>query len=148
MNAIHPLQLFDSVKSRILPRNRLNSLTNLIYNREHLQKKQKSNLICCSDYTIRKLNREYRSKDKVTDVLSFAFNEADLLGEIYISIRRTEIQARRYNVTFDDEFLRLFIHGLLHLTGYDHILSQERILMEKREHFYLSQITIHYGHLD
>jgi probable rRNA maturation factor len=83
------------------------------------------------------LNRQYRKKDKATDVLSFPFGDDDLLGEIYISLQRAKIQARRYGVSYNDELKRLLIHGLLHLMGYDHIKRTDRALMEAREECYL-----------
>jgi probable rRNA maturation factor len=93
-------------------------------------------IVLCSDYVIRKLNRDYRKKDRPTDVLSFPFGDDDLLGEIYISLQRAKIQARRYGLTYEEELKRLLIHGLLHLTGYDHHKKAEREVMEERERLY------------
>ena len=74
--------------------------------------------------SIRKWNRLYRGKDKVTDVLSFAGGGAgesdDSLGEILICPQRASRQAREYGWSFDFELARLLIHGLAHLLGYDH----------------------------
>lgn len=75
---------------------------------------------------MRRLNRQYRGLDKTTDVLSFPLHEAgsvgpcDALGDIVISIPRTAAQAEVYGVSFNNELLRLLLHGLLHLIGYDH----------------------------
>lgn len=85
---------------------------------------------------VRKLNRNYRKKDKVTDVLSFPFDEHDLLGEIYISLDRTVIQAHRFCIDARDEFRRLYIHGLLHLAGYDHIKKADRGVMAAKERLF------------
>ena len=90
-------------------------------------------VVLCSDAVIRRLNRTYRRKDRPTDVLSFPFNDADLLGEIYISLPRCAVQARRYGGTFDQEVARIFVHGMVHLLGYDHHLARERTAMEKVE---------------
>jgi len=85
------------------------------------------NLIFCDEQLIRELNKKYRQKDKVTDVLSFAYhdssassNNSDLLGEIYIDLDQVKRQAPEYNNSFDQELFKLFIHGMLHLRGYDH----------------------------
>ncbi|MBP7652693.1 rRNA maturation RNase YbeY [Candidatus Dependentiae bacterium] len=84
------------------------------------------NLILCSDRYISKLNHCYRSKEEPTDVLSFQLNEfnpetkKNMLGEIVISLDRIQIQSKQYNTGFKNEFFRMFIHGLLHLTGMTH----------------------------
>jgi probable rRNA maturation factor len=78
---------------------------------------------------IRSLNRIFRNKDKVTDVLSFEekndgfiFGDAgrNFFGEIVICPSRAKNQARKYGWSFDKEIIRLLVHGLSHLSGYDH----------------------------
>jgi len=107
-----------------------------VYRREGVSVAQSATVVLCSDYMIRKLNRLYRGKDKATDVLSFYFGDGDLLGEVYISPRRAEVQARRYGVSYEEELKRLLIHGLLHLMGYDHIKRADRAVMEEKEEAY------------
>ncbi|MFP4416987.1 MAG: rRNA maturation RNase YbeY [Fibrobacterota bacterium] len=94
------------------------------------------NVIMCSDETIKELNRKYRAKDSPTDVLSFPFEESDFLGEIYISLHRAAEQAVRFGLGYDAEIERLFVHGLLHLLGYNHEGEVERSEMEERENRY------------
>ncbi len=83
-------------------------------------------ILLTNDAEIRELNRIYRRKDKATDVLSFSQIEGTdgassaLLGDLVISLDMTAAQAKKYRVTFDRELIRLLIHGLLHLHGYDH----------------------------
>ena len=72
-----------------------------------------------SDAKIRELNRLFRGIDKATDVLSFPSDE-DELGDIAISVDRAEVQAKENGMTFDEEVAQLLLHGLLHLSGYDH----------------------------
>ncbi len=86
---------------------------------------------------IRELNKEYRDKDKATDVLSFPLyedfeEEADILeeegcvlGDIVISMERAAEQAREVGNTLIEEVCFLAIHSTLHLLGYDHELSKE-----------------------
>jgi len=93
-------------------------------------------LVLCSNYTIRKLNAQYRRKNKATDVLSFAFNEQDFLGEIYISLQKAKVQARRFGFTYNQEILRLLVHGVFHLLGYDHHTIKDQELMESKERIY------------
>jgi probable rRNA maturation factor len=104
-----------------------------VYRQEGVGIGQSTVIIMCSDYVIRKLNRQYRRKDKATDVLSFCFGDCDLLGEVYISLQRVKVQARRYGVSYESELKRLLVHGLLHLVGYDHIKRADRAVMEARE---------------
>ncbi|HTY13046.1 MAG TPA: rRNA maturation RNase YbeY [Candidatus Omnitrophota bacterium] len=72
------------------------------------------------DALMRRLNREYRKKDKTTDVLSFNIDENGILGDIYISLPVAKRQAREYSVTLKDELVRLAVHGTLHVLGYTH----------------------------
>lgn len=80
-------------------------------------------LILVHNEEIQTLNKEYRNIDKATDVLSFPL-EFELpnmpLGSIVISVDFVEEKAKEYGHSFEDELKLLFIHGLLHLLGYDH----------------------------
>ena len=90
---------------------------------------------------IKEINRDYRNKDSETDVISFAFEEADdyvypdmrFLGEIYISINKAKSQAEEYGHSLKREICFLTVHGLLHLLGYDHIEESDRVVMRKLE---------------
>jgi probable rRNA maturation factor len=75
-----------------------------------------------SDKTIRQLNRQFRNVDKATDVLSFPADDNDKLnlGDIAISVESAARQAEENGLTFDQEVAQLILHGLLHLSGYDH----------------------------
>lgn len=90
---------------------------------------------------IKEINRDYRNKDSETDVISFAFEEANdytypdmrFLGEIYISIDKAKSQAEEYGHSLKREICFLTVHGLLHLLGYDHIEESDRVIMRKLE---------------
>ena len=81
-----------------------------------------------NNQTIRKFNAKYRNKDMATDVLSFAFLENAKkikgqpvhLGQIIISYQKAFSQATAYGHSREREFSFLFVHGLLHLLGYNH----------------------------
>ncbi|HEU4711316.1 MAG TPA: rRNA maturation RNase YbeY [Pyrinomonadaceae bacterium] len=73
-----------------------------------------------SDTSIRKLNRQFRNIDKPTDVLSFPADEEHNLGDIAISVPTAAAQANENGLTFEGEIAQLILHGLLHLSGYDH----------------------------
>lgn len=93
------------------------------------------------DDAIRKLNHEFRGKDKATDVLSFPLLTAGegrgpserMLGDIVISVDTASRQAADYDATLDMEVRRLLIHGVLHLMGHDHEHAGERTAMEREE---------------
>ena len=88
-----------------------------------------------SQETIRKVNNEYLSHDYSTDIITFDYsNERNILdGEILISLKDAEDNSKKYQVTFDNELLRLIIHGILHLVGYDDIIIPKRKIMKKIE---------------
>jgi len=77
------------------------------------------------DTKMRRLNRVFRDTDRATDVLAFGFREAEeplsnMLGDLVISIPTALRQARVLGHTLDEEIVRLLIHGMLHLVGFDH----------------------------
>ena len=82
-------------------------------------------LLITNDETIHLLNKEYRQKDKPTDVLSFPMEDEVMLGDIVISLDTAKNQAQERDINVDREVAFLFIHGLLHLLGYDHETSVE-----------------------
>lgn len=92
-------------------------------------------LTIVGDSEIHVLNREYRGVDKPTDVLSFSyfgeerFPGDDVVGEIVISLPTAKKQAKDHGKTLQEELQFLFIHGLLHVFGFDHIKKAERKVM-------------------
>jgi probable rRNA maturation factor len=99
-------------------------------------------LVIVGDRTIRRLNREYLGRDKPTNVISFAMQEGDfpqlgspLLGDVVISADTCAREAEEGGITFASRLSFLLLHGILHLTGYDHERSgeEEARRMEKKE---------------
>lgn len=82
-------------------------------------------LLITDDETIRQYNKEYRNKDRATDVLSFPMEDEVMLGDIAISFDTAKRQAEEAEINIGREAAFLFIHGLLHLLGYDHETSKE-----------------------
>ncbi len=79
-------------------------------------------ILLVDDKAIRRLNREWRGKDKATDVLSFEQDRrSGLLGDVVISLETARRQAHEGRRPLSDELARLLAHGMLHLTGHDHI---------------------------
>lgn len=92
------------------------------------------------DREIRELNRDYRSKDRATDVLSFSLLEGEwsgfrgeMLGDVVISIETARREARKRHRALNDEVTRLLIHGVLHLLGHDHEEDDEAGRMRAEE---------------
>lgn len=92
--------------------------------------------------TIQDINREYRKIDRVTDVISFAFlddkdprdqindpNIPQMLGEIFICLPQAKRQAEEIGNSLLRELRFLFVHGLLHLLGYDHMKKEDEEIM-------------------
>jgi rRNA maturation RNase YbeY len=77
-------------------------------------------VLFCGDGAIQTLNRRYRRVDAPTDVLAFPAEGRGLLGDIVISVPYASRQARRRGEVPAREIDRLLLHGLLHLSGYDH----------------------------
>lgn len=130
------VQFFHEYLSCAFPRKKLKKTADMFYRKEKKIRNRAVDVILCSDYRIRKLNSTYRNVDRTTDVLAFPFDDDDLLGEVYISLQRAAVQARRYKVAYADEVNRLFIHGLAHLLGFDHTTKNERKKMEMYEKRY------------
>ena len=102
---------------------------------------QEISVLFMEDIGIRQLNKEFRNVDKATDVLSFPQNSDEgpvipgdiILGDIAISLDKAKLQAKEHGLAFKEEIILLLIHGILHLLGYDHEISeQEEIKMRKK----------------
>lgn len=90
------------------------------------------------DVRMRRLNREYRKKDRTTDVLAFASREAGgppspLLGDVVVSVPTALRQADSLGHSLSEELIRLLIHGVLHLVGYDHERSEAEAQRMRRK---------------
>lgn len=138
------LVIHKNSKAR-LPRKKLNRLFDLIAGEEAEPDDRSSvNLIFTTDRQLKKLNSEYRRKDRPTDVLSFNLDNtgdrAATFGEIYISTVTAARQAKDYDATLSEELIRLTCHGLLHLFGYDHIRKSDAVIMKERENHFLSAL--------
>ena len=100
---------------------------------------------------IHKINKKYRGIDRPTDVISFAFLDSEnnydkilfspgpvVLGDIYISLDKAKEQAEEYGHSLHRELSFLFVHGLLHLLGYDHMNKEDEEQMFKLQEDILS----------
>ena len=90
-----------------------------------LGKKYNLSTVYIGEQKMRFLNKTYRGKDYVTDILSFPLTEVD--GEIYVNPQKLEKKSGDFNMDKQTYTLFLFIHGCLHLKGYDHGEEMERL---------------------
>jgi probable rRNA maturation factor len=111
-----------------IPERKIKEIIKFVLKEMEKDNSELSLVLCNNDY-IHFYNKEYRNKDYPTDVLSFVDGEKmgkiTYLGDIIISIDKVKSQSEEYGVSFEEEFSRLLVHGILHLLGYDHETSEE-----------------------
>lgn len=90
-------------------------------------------LVFIGEKKSRELNNSYRGKDKSTNILSFPLTKKN--GEIFITLKVVERQTKSFERKFDNLVAFLFIHGLMHLKGYDHGDTMERLETKLRKQF-------------
>ncbi|MGG3915546.1 rRNA maturation RNase YbeY [Rossellomorea vietnamensis] len=122
------------------------NILNFAAEQEGIEAESEVSVTFVTNERIQEINREYRSKDQPTDVISFALEELGedeveiigagiprVLGDIIISIDRTKEQAEEYNHSVSRELGFLALHGFLHLLGYDHMEEEEEKKMFKKQ---------------
>ena len=112
-----------------------------------INKKISLTLLLSNNKNIKKLNKNFRNKNKPTDILSFPFkNKAKILKETYIGdiiisynfIDKPKSQKRK---VFEDKLIKVFIHGYLHLLGFDHLKNKDYLKMLKEENRIYQSVT-------
>ena len=97
--------------------------------------------VFCSDDYLLKLNKEHLNHDYYTDVITFSYNEDQIIsGDLFISVDRVKENANTHNISFLNELSRVAIHGLLHLCGYNDKSKEEVLIMRSKEKQYLKMI--------
>lgn len=95
--------------------------------------------ISCSDEYLLEVNKKFLEHDYYTDVITFDYVENDIIsGDIFISIDRIKANSVEFKCDFTNEFLRILIHGVLHLIGYKDKTKSDKLLMTQKEDFYLN----------
>lgn len=128
----------------------LEDVLNFTFKKLNIENKSVSVILVDENY-IKEINRMYRDKDAVTDVISFAFldskdlEEEILLGDIYICVPRMKKQALEFGHSEKRELSFLAIHGLLHLLGYDHMNKNDEEVMFGLQEEILSELKIERG---
>ena len=113
----------------------IETLINYTYDYLKNDKDAEVSISFVSEEEIQAINRDYRDKDEVTDVISFALLDDDsdvdiigmpvTLGDIIINTNRADEQAKEYNHSYKRELMFLSLHGFLHLLGYDHMNEED-----------------------
>jgi len=94
-----------------------------------------------SSKAILDINKTYLNHDYTTDIITFNYSNIldDIDGEIFISIEDALTNSKKYKVSLSDELVRLVIHGILHLLGYDDLNTSEKKIMKRLENKLLSK---------
>jgi probable rRNA maturation factor len=110
-----------------------------------------ASIVLANDDLVQVLNREYRGKDKPTNVLSFASMDDDSpvpdegpypIGDIILAFQTVDREATEEGKFFKDHFIHLVVHGTLHLLGYDHMTDDDANIMEAAEIRILEKLHI------
>ena len=92
------------------------------------------NYIFCTDDELLEINIKHLNHNTLTDIITFDYTEGKKIhSDIFISIERVLENAKKFKVTFDEEFHRVMIHGILHLCGYKDKTKADAELMRKKE---------------
>lgn len=143
MNLVHINYIDNIFVSKYKPL--IEKTFSLILLNEKIQKKLFIELSIIDSFQMKILNLQYRKINKTTDVLSFGslknmMPKSKILGEIFIDFSMVKKQSVENNISELEEFMLLFIHGVLHLLDYDHYDSQEKKIMFDKQNFFLDTI--------
>ena len=115
---------------------------------QYLNKKVSFTLLLSNNRGIKKLNKNFRNKNKSTDILSFPFSKniklkkETYLGDIIISYNFMDKPKSQKLKNFKDKVIKTFIHGFLHLLGFDHIKNRDyKKMLKEEERIYKSVIS-------
>ena len=98
--------------------------------------------IFCSDKRILEVNKQYLNHDYYTDIITFDYSLGHIIsGDIFISVDTVRSNADEYGVNFDNELMRIIIHGILHLCGQDDQTPELRAEMIRKENLALDNFT-------
>lgn len=130
----------------------IESLLKFAAKKENIEEEAELSISFVDESEIQAINRDYRDKDKVTDVISFSLEEDEpeiegldmprILGDIIICLEVAKEQAESYNHSLSRELGFLALHGFLHLLGYDHMTESEEKEMFSRQDEILTEFGL------
>jgi rRNA maturation RNase YbeY len=130
---------YDSTKYRFKGWRKARKLLDRVIRNSNMNSGDLS-IIITTDENLKNINIEFLNHYYYTDVITFNYSkEKQLNGEIYISRERVKENANNYNVSLNDEMLRVMIHGVLHLTGYDDKTNDQKRVMRAMEEIWLAE---------
>lgn len=92
------------------------------------------NIILTNDVVILEINKEHLNHNYYTDIITFNYNEGDVLkGELYISVETVNTNSIKFKTDFTEELHRVIVHGVLHLIGYNDKTKEQKIKMREKE---------------
>lgn len=99
-------------------------------------------ILYTDDEYLLEINKKFLNHNYYTDIITFNFNkDKDINGELIISLERVKENAKKYNENFNVELLRVLIHGVLHLCGYNDKGNLEKTVMRFKENIYLNNFV-------
>ena len=126
--------------------NKLNKIVSTILDEEKMSNCV-INLRLLNDKEMKKLNMQFRQKDKTTNVLSFPNDDISVkqtknIGDIAISVEYVKAEAKKEGKTFDDHIIHMLSHCVYHILVYDHENNENAVIMENKEIQTLKKINI------
>lgn len=92
------------------------------------------NIIFVTDNELKGINQEFLKRDYYTDIITFDYSKENIIeGDLYLSIDRIAENSKKFRTETKKELLRVIIHGILHLLGYNDHSDSEKIIMRKKE---------------
>ena len=148
------IEITERVKSNFSQKE-IVKIVKLVIKAAEFKQRADLGIVISSSQEMKKLNQLYRHKNKSAAVLSFSYlkskppkkevlvvprNESKFLGEVFLCPSEIVQQAKKYSLTYYQEFARLLIHGLLHLLGYTHQTKAAEKRMRAREEKVISKV--------
>ncbi len=131
---------YDDVKYKLVGSKNVKKLIEKVIRSENRVPGDLSYIIT-SDKSLLKINREFLEHDYFTDVIAFSDNNNNIInGEVYISIETVKRNSINYKVSLKNELIRVMIHGILHLCGYEDDTARKKAIMSRIEERWLKNL--------
>ena len=128
---------FEDIDENSLPLTGIEEWVQKVIEKNNKQLGDITYIFCTDDYLLN-INREYLQHDYYTDIITFNYCENDIIsGDLFISIDTVIDNAKTFDVSFESEFRRVVIHGILHLVGFDDKTDIDQEEMTKQENISL-----------